>query len=80
MSDANKRLNKLTLALWLMVVGCLSVASLGGVFDTPLMAYFWYLALAGMAAMLLLMVLLAFGWIWHAIVHRYRRLRMHPAA
>ncbi|MEJ2455456.1 MAG: hypothetical protein P8103_15045 [Candidatus Thiodiazotropha sp.] len=71
---ANNLLRTATLALSLFIVCCLVVAALAGVFEAPLLAYFWYLALAGMAAMMLLSVLLAVNWLWSSLARHYRQL------
>ncbi len=74
MLTANNRLRAVTLALSLFIVCCLAVAALAGVFEAPLLAYFWYLALVGMAAMLLLTVFLAASWLWSSLVRHYRQM------
>jgi hypothetical protein len=60
--------------LLIVIFGCLIVAALGGLLDRYWLAYFWYVALMGIASLALLTSTLAVGWLWGVIVYRYRRM------
>jgi hypothetical protein len=74
MLHANNGLRTITLALSLVIVCCLCVAALAGVFDAPQLAYFWYLALAGMAAMMCLTAVVAMSWMWGKLARHYQEM------
>jgi Mg2+/Co2+ transporter CorB len=74
---ANSGLRVATLALSLVIVSCLAVAALAGVFNAPQLAYFWYLALAGMAAMMLVSLFLAVSWLLNKLTRHYQQLLHH---
>lgn len=69
-------LRNLTLVLALSTLGSLLVSSFGVVFETPLLVYFWWLALAGMAAMALLTLLLAVNWLSGRLLRQWYRLQL----
>jgi hypothetical protein len=71
---SSESLKRVTLILVLLIVGCLSIAALGGIFETHLLVNFWYLALLGIGAMFLLTALLAVGWMLSRLSRRYRHM------
>ncbi len=73
----NSVLKAVTLALSVFIVCCLCVAALAGIFEAPMLAYFWYLALAGMVAMLFLSIFLALSWLWINLTRHYQQLLDH---
>jgi hypothetical protein len=74
MYTSDEGLRRLTLILVLVIMSCLSVAALGGIFETPQLVYFWYLALLGIVAMILMTAILAAGWLLVALLCHYQRM------
>ena len=74
MHHLGESLKRVTLILFLTTIGCLSMAALGGIFETHLLVNFWYLALLGIGAMFLLSALLAVGWLLDRLSRRYRHI------
>jgi hypothetical protein len=74
MHHSSEGLKRVTLILFLLIVGSLSMAALGGVFETHLLVNFWYLALLGIGVMFLLSALLAVGWLLDRISRHYRHM------
>lgn len=66
-----------TFALFTMIIALLSVSTLGAVFETPLLVIFWYLALIGIALMILMSLLLAIAYGIRCMILRYRHLMIH---
>lgn len=66
-----------TFALFTMIIALLSVSTLGAVFETPLLVIFWYLALIGIALMILMSLLLAIAYGIRSMILRYRHLMIH---
>jgi hypothetical protein len=77
MRHSSNGLDRLTVGLFFMIVCCLAVAAFSGLFESPLLAYFWYLALLGMAAMVVLTVLLAAAWFLDVLSRRYHQILLH---
>lgn len=77
MHHSSESLKRVTLILFLLIVGCLSIAALGGIFEAHLLINFWYLALLGIGAMYLLTVLLAVAWLLDRLSRRYRHMLIH---
>lgn len=74
MQKLSQILKRAILSLFVAVIGCLALASLGGVFESALLVYSWYLALLGMIAIILLTALLVAFWLVQELSRRYRRL------
>ncbi len=66
-------LKSAVLSLFVVVIGCLALASLGGVFESTLLVYSWYIALFGMVVMIVLAALLVAIWLVQGLSRRYRR-------
>ncbi len=77
MHKSNTGLRRATLALTILIVLCLSIAALGGVVESPWLAYFWYLGLLGIVALMLMTVLQGLHWLLQAVARRYRHLVLH---
>lgn len=67
-------LRKVTLLMALSITGSLLVAASGIVFETPLLAYFWYFALAGMGVMFVLTLALGVNWLVVRLIRHYHRM------
>jgi hypothetical protein len=74
MFSVNQGVNGVTWMLIIEIFGCLSVAALGGLFEAPWLAYFWYAALAGITSLILFSLLLALGCLWNGLIRRAREL------
>ncbi len=74
MNLTSEGLKKFTLVISAIIVGSLFVTALGGIFETPVLVYFWYLALLGIAAMIVLTGVSAVGWLLHTLFRRYRHI------
>ncbi len=77
MRHSSNGLDRLTLGLFVVIVCCLAVAALSGFFESPLLAYFWYLALLGMAAMMAMTVLLGVAWFFGVLTRRFNQMLLH---
>lgn len=74
MRNGNEFVKRLTLSLCVMIAVCLGLAALGGVFEAVLLIYCWYLALFGIAAVIVLTALLAVNMLFNALSRRYHRI------
>ncbi len=77
MHKSSNGLHYFTLALSLFILIALALAAMAGFVEAPMLAYFWYLALAGMALMILMTLALAMGWVWNRLLARYHYLLDH---
>ncbi|MCU7807539.1 MAG: hypothetical protein KZQ73_06680 [Candidatus Thiodiazotropha sp. (ex Semelilucina semeliformis)] len=66
-------LRNITMILFAIIMLSLSVAAMAGVFESPFLAIFWYLALMGIMVMILLTVVLAIVYAVNFMVRKYRR-------
>jgi hypothetical protein len=73
MVQQGKYLNSVILILTLVTMGALLVSTAGAVTQSLIPAYFWYMALASMSALLLLWVVMALMLVVKEAVRRYRR-------
>jgi len=74
MHKSETGLNRATLILTVAIVLCLSVAALGGVVESPWLAYFWYLGLLGILALIVVSLLQGVYWLLEAAARRYHHL------
>ena len=80
MHATSHSVKRLSWMLTIIIFSGLSLSSLGGLFETPWLAYFWYAALAGMAGMILLSMLLGIGWMWRRLARRCHQMWHHWSA
>ncbi len=76
MENKENKLNIIILILTIVTLGSLFVSATGGVIDSFIPAYFWYLALLGMLALLALWIIMAIMLTTKLGVRWY--LRNHP--
>jgi uncharacterized membrane protein len=77
MSTGKMGVTILTWGLVSVIFGCLLVATLGVFFDAPWLAYFWYMALAGIFSLVILTVVLAINWLWNRLFNHTLNFRAH---
>ncbi len=73
MEKQGRYLNSVILALTLVTMGALLGSTAGVITSSFIPAYFWYLALASMSALLLLWIVMALMLIVKESVRRYHR-------
>ncbi len=74
MNHTSEGLKKSTLVISAVIMGSFCLTALGGILELPLLVYFWYLALLGMAAMVALTGVSAVAWLLHTLSRRYRHI------
>jgi uncharacterized membrane protein len=77
MSTGKMGVTILTWGLVSVIFGCLFAATLGVFFDTPWLAYFWYMALAGIFSLVILTIMLAINWLWNRLINHTLNFRAH---
>ncbi|MCU7829810.1 MAG: hypothetical protein KZQ85_12150 [Candidatus Thiodiazotropha sp. (ex Myrtea sp. 'scaly one' KF741663)] len=67
-------LRNITVILFVIIMASLFVGALAGVFESPFLAIFWYLALMGITMMILMTAVLAIVYAVGFTVKRYQRI------
>lgn len=73
MKRYEKFIKRITLGLFAVTMISLLISAMGALVETPVLAYFWFLALAGILASMLLSVLVAVVFVVSRGIIWYRR-------